>query len=52
MPQGALKCDRDALRGDGKVLKGDVEGLNERALRDDGVCLSSSKLLRYVTFRH
>ena len=47
--QGALKDD--ALKGDGKALKGDAEGLNGKALKGDGVCLSSSKLLLYVTFR-
>ena len=52
MRKCALKGDRDELKGDGKALKGDADGLNGRALRGDGVCLSSSKFLLYVTFRH
>ena len=49
---GCNKRYRDELKGDGKALKGDAKGLNGRALSGDGVCLGSSKLLLYVTFRH
>ena len=52
MRQGALIGDRDALENDGKALKGDAEELNLMAVIGDGICLSSSKLLLYVTFRH
>ena len=34
------------------ALKGDADGLNESVLSGDEACLSSSKLLLYVTFCH